>query len=103
MKNNLHSQRYSQPSQQRLTMTMGQALLAAATLLAATAMPTALAAVAEHLIAALPNQSVAMLSNHYSGYLEIDTGLFVHYYLVESESDPKDDPLVFWTNGVSTS
>lgn len=79
------------------------ALLVAAAAFAVTVVPTTLAAVPDHLISSLPNQSIAMLSNHYSGYLEIDSGLFVHYYLVESENDVKTDPLVFWTNGVSAS
>ena len=78
------------------------AFLVVLSILCFAAAPVALAAVEKHLIHTLPNQSIAMLSNHYSGYLEIETGLFVHYYLVESESDPKTDPLVFWTNGVSS-
>lgn len=37
----------------------------------------------------------------YSGYLEasIDKRNFLHYWLFESQSSPRDDPLVFWFNG----
>ncbi len=36
----------------------------------------------------------------YSGYLDLDsTQKHIHYWLVESEDDPSNDPVVFWTNG----
>ena len=38
--------------------------------------------------------------NQFSGYLNLgETKKNIHYWLVESESNPVDDPLVFWTNG----
>jgi len=36
----------------------------------------------------------------YSGYLDISTTeKKIHYWFVQSESDPVNDPIVFWTNG----
>ena len=38
--------------------------------------------------------------NQFSGYLKLEnTQKNIHYWLVESESNPDTDPLVFWTNG----
>jgi carboxypeptidase C (cathepsin A) len=38
--------------------------------------------------------------NQFSGYLTLpDTEKHIHYWLVESEKDPANDPVVFWTNG----
>jgi carboxypeptidase C (cathepsin A) len=38
--------------------------------------------------------------NQFSGYLNLEgTKKFIHYWLVESETDPQNAPLVFWTNG----
>ena len=38
--------------------------------------------------------------NQFSGYLKLEnTQKNIHYWLVESESNPATDPLVFWTNG----
>ena len=38
--------------------------------------------------------------NQFSGYLNLgETKKNIHYWLVESESNPSKDPLVFWTNG----
>ena len=38
--------------------------------------------------------------NQFSGYLNLgETKKNIHYWLVESESNPAKDPLVFWTNG----
>lgn len=38
--------------------------------------------------------------NQFSGYLNLgETKKNIHYWLVESESNPAEDPLVFWTNG----
>ena len=38
--------------------------------------------------------------NQFSGYLNLGTTKKnIHYWLVESESTPATDPLVFWTNG----
>ena len=38
--------------------------------------------------------------NQFSGYLNLgETKKNIHYWFVESESNPVEDPLVFWTNG----
>lgn len=38
--------------------------------------------------------------NQFSGYLNLaGTEKFIHYWLVESETNPETAPLVFWTNG----
>ena len=38
--------------------------------------------------------------NQFSGYLNLgETKKNIHYWFVESESNPATDPLVFWTNG----
>ncbi len=35
----------------------------------------------------------------YSGYLDVSTSKKIHYWMIESENDPTNDPVVFWTNG----
>lgn len=41
------------------------------------------------------------LTNHFSGFVEVDTssGTNLFYYLVESQGNPKSDPLLWWMNG----
>jgi cathepsin A (carboxypeptidase C) len=36
---------------------------------------------------------------HYSGYLQVSRTHFLHYWFVESQNDPANDPLIFWYNG----
>lgn len=55
--------------------------------------------VPEHLIEVLPGQPVKLLSRHFSGYLDIGEGRHVFYWFIESESNPSEDPVIFWTNG----
>lgn len=40
--------------------------------------------------------------NQFSGYLTVsqDNGRRIFYWYVESQRDPKNDPVVFWTNGM---
>ena len=44
-----------------------------------------------------------MPSTHYSGYLPVGNTSgapgFIHYWLILSENDPENDPLLYWTNG----
>ena len=48
----------------------------------------------------LPGLNDELAFNQFSGYLNLGTTKKqIHYWLVESESDPVNDPLVFWTNG----
>ncbi|KAK0429384.1 hypothetical protein QR680_011351 [Steinernema hermaphroditum] len=35
----------------------------------------------------------------YSGFLDASNGTHLHYWLVESQNDPKQDPLILWLNG----
>jgi cathepsin A (carboxypeptidase C) len=48
----------------------------------------------------LPGLNEELSFNQFSGYLNLpNTKKQIHYWLVESESDPANDPIVFWTNG----
>ena len=52
------------------------------------------------LVTNLPGLSWEPNFNQFSGYLNIpDTEKFIHYWLVESDSNPESAPIVFWTNG----
>lgn len=54
-------------------------------------------------IKSLPGLNYALNFKHYSGYLEADqlkpTNRYWHYWFVESQNDPANDPLVLWLNG----
>lgn len=56
---------------------------------------------AEDEITSLPGLNYTPNFKHYSGYLEADTekNRFWHYWFVESQSNPSEDPLVLWLNG----
>jgi hypothetical protein len=47
----------------------------------------------------LPGWDAELPSAHFSGYLSITQTKHLHYYLVESEVDPANAPLVLWLNG----
>eukprot|EP00039_Didymoeca_costata_P010663 m.144350 g.144350 ORF g.144350 m.144350 type:complete len:475 (+) comp14917_c0_seq4:46-1470(+) len=49
-------------------------------------------------IKGLPGWDGPLPTKQYSGFLEVGNNK-VHYWLVESESDPANDPLVLWYNG----
>ncbi|CAN1263937.1 Serine carboxypeptidase-like 20 [Linum perenne] len=55
----------------------------------------------EAIVTHLPGFSGSFPSKHYSGYVTIDeeTGKRLFYYLVQSEGNPSNDPLVLWLNG----
>jgi hypothetical protein len=40
-----------------------------------------------------------LLSNHFSGYLDITSTKHIHYFYIESHRNPVEDSVVFWTNG----
>lgn len=60
---------------------------------------TAFAAVPADEVTSLPGWNGALSSKQYSGYLPIPGEKYLHYWLVESENDPANDPLVLWLNG----
>lgn len=47
----------------------------------------------------LPGLEEAINFRQFSGYLSVGNTKYIHYWFVESQNDPKKDPLVFWTNG----
>ena len=60
------------------------------------------AAVANDKITKLPGWD-GPLPSMYSGYMPVGktsgTPGFIHYWFIESQGDPKKDPVVYWTNG----
>jgi carboxypeptidase C (cathepsin A) len=51
-------------------------------------------------VSELPGLTWQPKFNQFSGYLNLPgTKKFIHYWLVEAESNPESAPLVFWTNG----
>ncbi len=57
-------------------------------------------AVPADLITSLPGFNQPFPSKQYSGFLQVgEPGRFLHYWFVESESNPSTDPLVLWMNG----
>lgn len=54
-------------------------------------------------ILSLPGGESSKYPFGFSGYLQINgsapNSKNLHYWLVESLSDPKNDPIAFWTNG----
>lgn len=59
------------------------------------------AAIASDEITSLPLWRGALPSKQYSGFIEVDSANHrnLHYWFVESESDPQNDPVVLWLNG----
>jgi carboxypeptidase C (cathepsin A) len=53
----------------------------------------------DDLVHELPGADSPLLSNHFSGFLQISNEKFVHYTYVESERNPAKDSIIFWTNG----
>ena len=69
-------------------------------LLIATGLVLAQGAPAQDEILSLPGWKGSLPSKQYSGYLNVsDTRL--HYWLVESETNPADAPTILWFNGGS--
>lgn len=63
----------------------------------------AVAPIAEHEVTSLPGWSGRLKSKQYSGYLPVGKASgsagMIHYWFIESENDPANDPVVYWTNG----
>lgn len=57
------------------------------------------AAPEEDLVESLPGMSWSPNFKHYSGYLDTAGTRHLHYWFVESSSNPKTDPVVLWMNG----
>ena len=47
----------------------------------------------------IPGLNTPLRSKHYSGFLDAGKGKKFHYWFVESERDPINDPVVLWLNG----
>jgi carboxypeptidase C (cathepsin A) len=51
-------------------------------------------------VTSLPGWAGALPTKHYSGFVGSESmGTQTHYWLVESEGNPKTDPLIIWFNG----
>ncbi|CAN1187039.1 Serine carboxypeptidase 1 [Linum perenne] len=57
------------------------------------------AAPADSLVTSLPGFNGTFPSRHYSGYVSLKKEKNMFYYMIESERNPKDDPVVLWLNG----
>ncbi|KHJ80936.1 serine carboxypeptidase, partial [Oesophagostomum dentatum] len=47
----------------------------------------------------LPGVSFELNFKHYSGFFKVSDTHLLHYWFVESQNDPANDPLIFWFNG----
>ena len=47
----------------------------------------------------IPGLNTSLKSKHYSGFLDAGEAKKFHYWFVESERDPVNDPVVLWLNG----
>ena len=63
--------------------------------------PTLLAAVPADEVKSMPGWAGALPSRQYSGYLTVgpERNRHLHYYFIESESEPAKDPVTLWLNG----
>eukprot|EP01100_Stratorugosa_tubuloviscum_P010959 TRINITY_DN47_c1_g1_i1.p1 TRINITY_DN47_c1_g1~~TRINITY_DN47_c1_g1_i1.p1 ORF type:complete len:451 (+),score=180.14 TRINITY_DN47_c1_g1_i1:106-1458(+) len=50
-------------------------------------------------IVSLPGLTQSINFKQYSGMMQISDSKFLHYWFVESQNDPVNDPLVLWLNG----
>lgn len=51
-------------------------------------------------IKSLPGaENLNITFNQFSGYVKVNNTKNMHYWLVESQNDPANDPIAFWTNG----
>ncbi|KAI1726070.1 serine carboxypeptidase domain-containing protein [Ditylenchus destructor] len=53
----------------------------------------------DDVIVSLPGLDFDIKFEHYSGYLNVSPTRRLHYWFVESQSNPANDPLLFWFNG----
>ena len=50
-------------------------------------------------VLSLPGWRGAPPTKHWSGFVEVEPGTHLFYYLVESTNAPSTDPLIWWMNG----
>ena len=62
-------------------------------------MLSALPTSSPHEVQRLPGYEAPLPTRHFSGFIEVEKGTSLFYYVVESASDPASDPLVWWMNG----
>jgi len=66
---------------------------------AGTSLPESPEAAHPDLISNLPGLVGPVSYKQYSGYLQADEDTYFHYWFVESEKSPSEDPLLLWLNG----
>uniref|UniRef100_A0A1I7TJ55 Carboxypeptidase n=1 Tax=Caenorhabditis tropicalis TaxID=1561998 RepID=A0A1I7TJ55_9PELO len=66
---------------------------------AALAAPSLSASMSDDLVTDLPGLTFTPNFKQYSGYLDGSQGNHLHYWLVESQTNPSTAPLVLWLNG----
>ncbi|XP_074067489.1 lysosomal protective protein-like [Macrotis lagotis] len=54
---------------------------------------------APDLITSLPGLAELPSFRQWSGYLQVDSDKYFHYWFVESQGNPESDPVVLWLNG----
>lgn len=62
------------------------------------------AAISDQVLSLPGADALAITFNQFSGYIDVraekaERPAYMHYWFVESERDPKNDPVVLWTNG----
>lgn len=50
-------------------------------------------------VLSMPDLAVFDTFAAYSGYLDVNESKSLHYFFVESQRDPTNDPLIIWFNG----
>ncbi|VDK29960.1 unnamed protein product [Gongylonema pulchrum] len=70
-----------------------------AVLLLAVLAENAAVAFADEIIQLPGAEQLQINFRHYSGYLKVSGTHFLHYWFVESQRSPEQDPLIFWFNG----
>ena len=53
----------------------------------------------QDLIESLPGLTWNVDYEQYSGFINLDNGHNLHYWFVESQNDPSNDPVTLWLNG----
>lgn len=56
-------------------------------------------ALADQVVNLPGTENLDVTFNQFSGYVKISDTKNMHYWMVESQRDPENDPIAFWTNG----